>query len=535
MASAKLCFCQKYGRQPCQPTVIFYTFACKQTNDGMKKALTIFVLSVLCYGMPVCAQNRADELMQQAQENLEKQEYTKARYFFMQAYSAYAAQSRYDKAVACGIKACTLYFRENYYKEAFGVLSNMEQFLADGEQKTGNPMPALHFSIKRKSLDMYVALKNSAYAKEQLDQMDALAKAARNDSIDSDLLYARATYYYMFGQNNQGDNAFNLLVGKYKEQKKYDKVDECYKALIGIARRTNNSAFMVRAYDKYMQWNDSVNRLLAQDQLAAVQQKYDDSLATIAEKDTSLSAKQYIIIGLCVLAAILAAALVLGGVVLLRFVLLARRQKKAVAIANEHNELKSQFIRNISAQMEPTLDTLDATNPGVQALHAFSQHIQELSELESTLSEPYPVEERNISVFCEGVMDKVRATARPDVTLTVNAPKLDVKISAEPLEHVLLHLLGNAVEHTQEGGKIWLDFKKRGAHTHQFVVSNTGCGVPEELRANLFKPFTEVKVLTEGDGLGLPICALIAAKMNGSLVLDESYTKGARFVLELRV
>lgn len=81
--------------------------------------------------------------------------------------------------------------------------------------------------------------------------------------------------------------------------------------------------------------------------------------------------------------------------------------------------------------------------------------------------------------------------------------------------------------------KIWLDFKKRGAHTHQFIISDTGCGIPEEQRENIFKPFTEVKDLTQGDGLGLPICSLIATKMNGSLTLDTGYAKGARFVLEL--
>ena len=94
-------------------------------------------------------------------------------------------------------------------------------------------------------------------------------------------------------------------------------------------------------------------------------------------------------------------------------------------------------------------------------------------------------------------------------------------------------LLENAAEYTPAGGKIWLDFKKRGAHTHQFIISDTGCGIPEEQRENIFKPFTEVKDLTQGDGLGLPICSLIATKMNGSLTLDSSYNKGARFVLEL--
>lgn len=498
----------------------------------MEKSLTILFLMAVCHCFPSYSQDRGDELRQQAQESLDKKEYIRARYLFLQAYNAYASQKRYDKAVECGINASALYHRENYYKEAFEVLYNTDVFLAGGEKDRGKPMPALRFGISKERLRMYINLKNSARAKEQLNRLAELAREAKSDSLDNDLLYTQATYYYTFGMNTQGDNAVNRLIGKYKERKEYGKVDECYKNLIGIARRANNAALVARTYDRYLLWNDSVNALMAQEEMDALQQKYDESLATIRQKDESLNAKQYIIVGLCALAAILAAALVLGGAVLLRYVLLTRKQKKAVAIADEHNRLKTGFIRNISVQMEPTLDTLDPNEPGVQALRAFSAHIQELSELENR-SEPYELEEKNVSAFCESVMDKVRGKTREGVTLTVNAPKLNVKINPAQLERILLHLLENAAEHTPEGGKIWLDFKKRGAHTHQFIVSDTGCGVPEALRPDLFKPFTEVKVLTEGDGLGLPICSLIATKMDGSLTLDETYTKGARFILEL--
>ena len=471
--------------------------------------------------------------MKQAQENLAKREYIKARYLFLQAYNAFSSQDKYDKAVECGVNASALYHRENYYKEAFELLRGADMVVAAGEQKSGNPLPELRFRISKERLQMYIGLKNPARAKEQLARLEETAKASRNDSLNNDLLYTQANYYYTFGQNAQGDDAINRLIGKYKEQKNYAKVDECYKTLIGIARKANNAALTARTYDKYILWTDSVKALTARDELNVLKQKYDESLATIQDKDDSLSAKQYIIIGLCVLAAILAAALVFGAIVLLRFIVLTRKQKKAISIANEHNELKTQFIRNISAQMEPTLDTLDASLPGVKALRGFSNHIQELSELESTLSEPYEMQEKNIATFCETVMDRMKGKTQEDVSLTVNAPKLNVKISPEHLERILLHLLENAAEYTPAGGKIWLDFKKRGAHTHQFIISDTGCGIPEEQRENIFKPFTEIKDLTQGDGLGLPICSLMATKMNGSLTLDSSYTKGARFVLEL--
>ena len=96
----------------------------------------------------------------------------------------------------------------------------------------------------------------------------------------------------------------------------------------------------------------------------------------------------------------------------------------------------------------------------------------------------------------------------------------------------MLYLLHNAALHT-ETGKITLEFKKRSAHSGQFIVTDTGTGIPEEKHANLFKPFVEVLDLTQGDGLGLPTCSLIAYKLNGTLRLDEGYKKGTRFVLEL--
>ena len=499
----------------------------------MKRIITILLAAFFCLCTQTYAQSRADELMKQAQESLAKKEYIKARYLFLQAYNSFASQEEYTQAVECGVNASALYHRENYYKEAFELLRGAEQLVGTGEQKLKKKLPDLRFRINKERLQMYINTKNPARAKEQLNKLEETAKAAGNDSLSNDFLYTQADYYYTFGMNSQGDTAFKKLIEQYKQQKNYAKVDECYKTLISIARKANNAGLVARTYDKYIIWTDSVKALTAQDELNIVKKKYDESLATIQEKDDSLSAKQYIIIGLCILAAVLAAALAIGAVILLRFIMLTRKQKKAISIANEHNELKTEFIQNISSQMEPTLDTLDPKLPGVQALRACSGHIQELSELENSLSEPYEVQEKNISTFCESVMDKVRGKVQEDVTLTVNAPKLNVKINPEHLERILLHLLENAAEYTPAGGKIWLDFKKRGAHTHQFIISDTGCGIPEEQREDIFKPFTEVKDLTKGDGLGLPICSLIAAKMNGSLTLDGSYTKGARFVLEL--
>ena len=457
---------------------------------------------------------------------------TRVIFFIVATFCSFTLMAQ---SSASFIKKAQQQHGRNEYKEAFESLRNAESALYGEERAGGKKMPEVRYNITKERIQMYIKLRNSKRAKEQLERLEEQTKTIENDSIANDLLYTQANVYYTFGESTKGDACINKLIEKYKAAKQYDEIDKCYQTIIGIARRAGNASFMARTYEKYMLWNDSVQALKAQDNLDALQQKYDESLQTITEKDDKLSSKQYIIIALCVLLLILAAALVVGAIVLLRFIVLSRKQKKIIQTAKEHNELKTKFIQNISSQMGPTLNNLPQHLAEVKALHAFADHIQEMSELESTIDEPFEMENKNILTFCESVMAKIADKTKPEVTCSVNAPKLSAPINVEHLERVILHLLENAAKYTPEGGKIILDFKKRGAHTHQFIVTDTGCGIAEERRENLFKPFAQVKELTQGDGLGLPICALIATKMNGSLSLDSSYTKGTRFVLELHV
>ena len=138
-------------------------------------------------------------------------------------------------------------------------------------------------------------------------------------------------------------------------------MNDCYRNLISIARKANNAPLMERTYDKYIVWTDSVKALTAEDKLGALQQKYDQSLQTIQEKDDKLSVKQYMIVGLITFVVILIAALLFLGFLLLRFIVLNKKLKKIIQTTNEHSEQQAQFIQNISVQMEPTLNKLSAS------------------------------------------------------------------------------------------------------------------------------------------------------------------------------
>lgn len=297
----------------------------------MRTSIVTFLI-IFCFNILISAQtsqDKATELKEQALSSLKQKDYIKARYLFKKAYEAFATRENYPQAIECGIQANALYVRENFYKEGFELCRDMEQVLWTGEQKQKKVFYDLRFPICKERLQMYIGLKNPAQAKNQLDKLEEMANLAKNDSLAEVLLYTKANYYYTFNQPTQGDACFRKLLDQYKEKKDYDKVNDCYKTLIGIARKANNAPLMERTYESYIVWTDSVKAMTAQDDLNVLKRKYDESLLTIQDKDSTLSAKQYIIIGLCTLVAILIAALVILAIILLKFIAGNRKLKRA--------------------------------------------------------------------------------------------------------------------------------------------------------------------------------------------------------------
>jgi signal transduction histidine kinase len=499
-----------------------------------KKVFPLFMSLLLCCTLASAQEVEKSDLQKRAEAVDPRQHIASARSLYIHAFNDYANKGQAKQGVECAVKATALYYKENYYKEAFELLRHAEQVVQSDRQLSDAAKAALFYQTTKERFQMYLKLKKSESVKEQLGKMEVLANRSGDESVKNDLLYNKAIYYYSFGLNAQGNAVFKEMANKLTNEKAYDKVDEVYQTLIANGRKSGNANMVAQSYSNYIAWKDSVNALKLADQTGALKKQIADNEALLAEKDSSLTTRKVIIIGLSILAAALGGVLIFGGLMLMRFIMLSRKQKKTIRLLNESNALKAKFISNISAQLEPTLQKLDSRTPEVKALQDFSSHIQTLSELENSDASAVEFADVQIPKFCEGLMDKIRSKAKSGVTLTVNAPNMSASINKEYVSHILLHLLENAVEYTPQGGTVTLDFKKRGPHAFQFLVSDTGQGIPEEKREDVFKPFLEIRDLTTGDGLGLPICKQMALKMNGDLDIDPNYTKGTRFVLDLR-
>ncbi len=118
------------------------------------------------------------------------------------------------------------------------------------------------------------------------------------------------------------------------------------------------------------------------------------------------------------------------------------------------------------------------------------------------------------------------------------APDLpDIKGNFANLGQVALNIIQNAIQAVMDTkGTIFLSTHV-DADTRQvvFLCKDTGPGIPEAIRQDIFKPFFTTKAVGRGTGLGLYICHEIVAKHGGTLKLQKSRDPGAVFELRLPV
>jgi len=106
---------------------------------------------------------------------------------------------------------------------------------------------------------------------------------------------------------------------------------------------------------------------------------------------------------------------------------------------------------------------------------------------------------------------------------------------ADIIERVLQNLVGNAIKFTPAGGVVRVSARvAEGASPKVLVsVSDTGAGIPPELRDRLFSKFAIGQQRGRGTGLGLAFCKL-ALEAHGEAIWAENLPdRGATFTFSL--
>ena len=152
----------------------------------------------------------------------------------------------------------------------------------------------------------------------------------------------------------------------------------------------------------------------------------------------------------------------------------------------------------------------------------------------------------NLDLAVTEAVEMVRLTAREkgiDLRMEV-AVELQHQFWGDPLRlrQVLLNLLTNAVKFTRQGfvsiTATLQDFEGPWP-TVEFQVADTGIGIPEKDRMELFQPFRQADSSTTrefgGTGLGLSIVQRLVDKMGGRVSMESEVGKGSTFSVVVRL
>jgi CheY-like chemotaxis protein len=109
------------------------------------------------------------------------------------------------------------------------------------------------------------------------------------------------------------------------------------------------------------------------------------------------------------------------------------------------------------------------------------------------------------------------------------------------IRQVLMNLVGNAIKFTDRGGvSVEVSMRPRGDDQFnrlRFEVTDTGMGMSEEVRGNLFEKFTQAdSSITRrfgGTGLGLAISKQLVELMGGRIGVESAPERGSLFWFEL--
>ncbi len=125
-------------------------------------------------------------------------------------------------------------------------------------------------------------------------------------------------------------------------------------------------------------------------------------------------------------------------------------------------------------------------------------------------------------------------SVRVKTDLDANLPM--VTGDPQQLQQVVVNLMSNAIASMKEGGELLIaTCAQRDTESKRVLVefTDTGPGIPEELRDRIFDPFLAQHGIADGLGMGLSVSYGIVAAHGGSLRLADGSAGRTKFVVEL--
>lgn len=235
--------------------------------------------------------------------------------------------------------------------------------------------------------------------------------------------------------------------------------------------------------------------------------------------------------------------------------------KTALEMAEESDRMKTQFVRQVSHEVRTPLNAINGFNQVLnesgmpltaeerqdlverikENSKAITNIIDELLNLSEQESAEYYAKNDDIrcnKVFAD-ILYRNHDTINPFIELKYTTEVINrftIRSNEQAVTKILDHLVQNAIKFTNKGHiEVHCRQSDDQQESIEVSVTDTGRGISKEMQSKIFEQFFKIDHFQQGMGLGLTVSKKIAQKLGGDLTLDDSYTKGSRFVLTLPI
>jgi len=217
---------------------------------------------------------------------------------------------------------------------------------------------------------------------------------------------------------------------------------------------------------------------------------------------------------------------------------LASLGKLSAGVAHEINNPLTGILTNASL----LLDDFEEGDPKREDLQVIVNETIRCREIVKRLldfaRQNKPLKkESSVNELIENIILLIRnQTTFRNISINKNLDENLPTIMADPdqIQQVFINLILNAADAMQKGGNLSIETKTLSSKDYiEIKFSDTGSGIPEELKNRIFDPFYTTK--DNGTGLGLSISYGIIEQHGGTINLESTIGKGTTFIIHLPV